>query len=174
LSSVFTHAFAGAALAVIGEARPSAATITIAAVCGVLPDADGIGYFLGIPYGSIFGHRGFLHSLLFAALLAAALTLAVFREMHPVYHFFLFFLATVSHGVLDAMTDGGLGVAFFSPFDTNRYFFPFRPLLVPPIGVRPFFTRYGLSVFLSEVRWVWLPLTVLMVAVHSLIPRRGQ
>jgi hypothetical protein len=28
-----------------------------------------------------------------------------------------FFLAAASHGLLDAMTDGGLGVAFFAPFD---------------------------------------------------------
>nr|HRC76832.1 rhodanese-like domain-containing protein [Kouleothrix sp.] len=32
------------------------------------------------------------------------------------------------HGVLDAMTDGGLGVAFFAPFSATRYFFPFRPI----------------------------------------------
>jgi hypothetical protein len=37
------------------------------------------------------------------------------------------FLATASHGVLDATTNGGLGVAFFSPFDNRRYFLPWRP-----------------------------------------------
>ncbi|MBK8609138.1 MAG: hypothetical protein IPL84_04125 [Chitinophagaceae bacterium] len=35
----------------------------------------------------------------------------------------LFLLAAASHAILDAMTTGGLGVAF-SPFDNTRYFFP--------------------------------------------------
>jgi inner membrane protein len=167
LSSIFTHAIAGAALAVIAEANPSAATIAVAAACAVVPDADGIGYMFGIPYGALFGHRGFLHSLTFAALLAAAVTLFFFRQSNPIFHFFICFAATASHGILDAMTDGGLGVAFFSPFDTTRYFFQFRPLLVPPLGIRPFFTSYGLSVLLSEARWVWLPLAVAVLAAQG-------
>src|SRR5579872_845956 len=48
--------------------------------------------------------------------------------------FSYFFVVTASHGVLDAMTDGGLGIAFFAPFDNTRYFFPFRPIKVSPIG----------------------------------------
>jgi inner membrane protein len=50
------------------------------------------------------------------------------------------FLATASHGVLDAMTDGGLGVAFFSPFDNRRYFLPWRPIVVSPISIARFFS----------------------------------
>jgi inner membrane protein len=48
---------------------------------------------------------------------------------------FYLFAATVSHGLLDALTDGGLGVAFFSPFDTSRYFFPWRPISVCPMAL---------------------------------------
>lgn len=33
------------------------------------------------------------------------------------------------------LTDGGLGVAFFSPFDNKRYFLPWRPIRVSPISV---------------------------------------
>ncbi|UFS72790.1 metal-dependent hydrolase [Geomonas sp. RF6] len=121
-----------------------------------------------MPYGSLFGHRGFLHSLTFGALVAGASALLLFRQDRPLYHFLLFFAAVASHGVTDAMTDGGLGVAFFSPFDTKRYFFRFRPILVPPIGIGPFFTRYGFTVLMSEVRWVWLPLAVGIVAVRTL------
>jgi len=54
-----------------------------------------------------------------------------------------FFLATASHGLLDAMTDGGLGVAFFVPFDKHRYFLPWTPIRVSPIGVGRFFTDRG-------------------------------
>jgi inner membrane protein len=167
MSSIFTHAIAGAALAVIAEGKPSAATVTVAALCAMAPDADGIGYMWGIPYGAIFGHRGFLHSLPFAVLLSAILTFLIFRQANPLQHFVLLFAATASHGVLDAMTDGGLGVAFFSPFNTKRYFFSFRPILVPPIGIRPFFTRYGLEVLKSEAHWVWLPLAVAVLGVRG-------
>jgi len=46
-----------------------------------------------------------------------------------------FFLATASRGILDAMTNVGLGVAFFSPFNDIRYFFPWYPILVSPISL---------------------------------------
>ena len=44
-----------------------------------------------------------------------------------------------SHGVLDALTDGGPGVAFLAPFDDTRYFFPWRPIRVSPLW-RGFFS----------------------------------
>jgi len=68
--------------------------------------------------------------------------------------------------VLDAMTDGGLGIAFFSPFHTARYFFPFTPIAVSPIGAH-FFSERGLSVLLSEFRWVWFPSIVFAVLAVS-------
>ncbi|NOU08751.1 MAG: hypothetical protein HOO98_01845, partial [Nitrospira sp.] len=71
--------------------------------------------------------------------------------------FFYLFLCTASHGLLDALTDGGLGVAFFSPFDTSRYFFTFRPVAVSPIGINAFFSEHAFHVLASEVTWIWLP-----------------
>ena len=56
-----------------------------------------------------------------------------------------------------AMTNGGLGVALFSPFSNARFFFPFRPIKVSPIGVGRFFSAKGLAVVQSEVMWLWLP-----------------
>ena len=78
-----------------------------------------------------------------------------------------FFLATASHGVLDAMTDGGLGVAFFAPLSDTRYFFPWRPIVVSPIGVAEFFGPRGLRVLWSELGWVWLPSAVVFLAGNS-------
>ena len=49
------------------------------------------------------------------------------------------FFASGVHGLLDAMTDGGLGVAFFSPFDNRRYFLPWTPIRVIPDRRQPFF-----------------------------------
>lgn len=70
------------------------------------------------------------------------------------------FLATVSHCVLDAFTDGELGVAFFAPFENSRYFFPVTPIAVSPIG-GSFFSARGLSVVLNEVVWIWVPFSAL-------------
>jgi inner membrane protein len=55
------------------------------------------------------------------------------------------------------MTDGGLGVAFFSPFDTTRYFFAVRPVAVSPNGIGEIIKHGALRVLASEIAWIWLP-----------------
>ena len=55
------------------------------------------------------------------------------------------------------MTNGGLGIAFFAPFDNRRYFLPWRPLEVSPIGTYGFFGPRGVAVLKTELVWVWLP-----------------
>lgn len=132
----------------------------LGALCSVVPDLDVIGFSFGIQYGDVWGHRGMTHSVVFAALLAGSLVALWYRGKPAVALtglFLYFFLCTASHGVLDAMTNGGLGVAFFSPFDTARYFFPVRPVLVSPIGVSEFFSAYGVRILASEAIWIWLP-----------------
>jgi len=62
------------------------------------------------------------------------------------------------------MTDGGLGVAFFSPLDNHRYFLPWRPIHVSPIGIERFFTDRGIAVLQSELLWIWLPAALLAVS----------
>jgi len=62
----------------------------------------------------------------------------------------LLFLTTASHGFLDAMTNGGLGIAFFSPFDPTRYFFPWKPILVSPIGLGRFLSQRGAAVLAAK------------------------
>jgi inner membrane protein len=76
---------------------------------------------------------------------------------------FFLFLATASHGILDAFTDGGRGIAFFAPFGTERYFFPITPMLVSPIG-RGFLSARGLHILASEVLCVWIP-SLIIVAI---------
>jgi len=131
-------------------------------VACVLPDADVIGFWAGVPYGHLFGHRGFSHSLSFA-LLAGAIAAAFARRFHARRDvaFAFVFVCTASHGVLDAMTSGGLGIAFFSPFSNHRYFFPWRVLEVAPLGVAAFFSEWGLRVVASELLWIWVPCGVL-------------
>ena len=131
--------------------------------CAIVPDLDVIGFYAGIEYGDLWGHRGITHSLMFACMLAWGTVRYGFPAYHPSQSsgwwglFLHFFLVTASHGVLDAMTDGGLGVAFLSPFDETRYFFPWRPVKVSPIGISSFFSLTGLLVLLSEATFIWLP-----------------
>jgi inner membrane protein len=177
MASVFSHAVAalGIGACFYRPGAPRRVWVT-GALCSVVPDLDVIGFRFGIRYGDFWGHRGFTHSILFAALLASIVVLLAFREGVPGLGRFAlwvyFFAATVSHGLLDAMTDGGLGVAFFSPFNNNRYFLPWTPIRVSPIGADRFFSHRGLEVVRSELLWIWLPVAVLLVSAW-LIRRRA-
>jgi inner membrane protein len=176
MASVFSHAVAALGIGACFYRPGTPKRVWVAgALCSVIPDLDVIGFQFGVHYGDFWGHRGFTHSLLFAALLASAVLLVAFRQGVPGFGRFAlwsyFFLATASHGLLDAMTDGGLGVALFSPFNTTRYFLPWRPIRVSPIGVARFFSHRGLEVVQSELLWIWLPAALLMLAAF-LIRRR--
>jgi inner membrane protein len=164
MPSAFSHAVAalGIGAAVFGRKAPSRA-LAVGAVCAALPDADVIGFKLGVRYGDLLGHRGLSHSLTFAAVLAALALPLVRRENGPSLRrlWTFLFLATASHGLLDAMTNGGLGIALLSPLDLTRYFFPFRPIEVSPISPGRFFSARGLAVMRSELVWVWLPSALL-------------
>src|SRR2546423_15715782 len=84
----------------------------LGAVAGVLPDADVIGFSLGVNYADFWGHRGFTHSLVFIALVAAAFAFLAFpRAQWRASRLSLwsyFFLAGASHSLLDMLTNGGL------------------------------------------------------------------
>ncbi len=173
MASVFSHAVAAVSL---GSAfyRPGLSKrIWVAgAFCSALPDIDVIGFHFGVRYGDFWGHRGFTHSLVFAAATAIVAGMAIskprVRDIAGCSVVLYLFLATASHGVLDAMTNGGQGVAFFSPFDNQRYFLPWRPIRVSPIGVGRFFGARGLAVLESELVWIWLPAAVFTILVFGL------
>jgi inner membrane protein len=171
MASVFSHAVAAVGISACFY-RPEIPkrVWVIGIACSVLPDLDVIGFRFGVRYGDFWGHRGFTHSLMFAVLIASAIVALGFRsgKTPGIGRFALWlylFLATASHGLLDALTDGGLGVAFFSPFDNHRYFLPWRPIRVSPIGVNRFFSDRGLAVLRSELLWIWFPSLVLAILV---------
>lgn len=169
MATIFSHAVAAVALGKVFEGgRVPARFWWLAALCSIIPDFDTFGLVFGIRYSDPLGHRGFTHSLLFALLLGLAVASVFFRDAPRLsarwWRLVLFFFAaTASHGVLDALTSGGLGVAFFSPFDTRRYFLPWRPVEVSPIGLG-FFGPRGLSVIRNEIVWIWLPSALLVLA----------
>ena len=147
----------------------------LAIIAAVLPDADVIGYqYLYIPYGHVLGHRGFFHSPCFAALFSLVVVCFFFRQERILSrrwwaYVLFFFIVGASHGLLDAMTNGGRGIALLSPFSNNRYFLPWTPIEVSPLGVRAFLSQRGLTVMKSEVLWIWIP--VMSIALFGCIVR---
>ena len=142
-------------------------------ICSVIPDADVIGFLFDIPYSHFFGHRGFFHSPFFGFLLSLFIVSVFFRNekrFAKLWWFYVtyFFVLSASHGLLDAFTNGGLGIALLSPFDDTRYFFPWSPIMVSPIGVKAFVSKWGLMVIKSELLWIWLP-SLLVIVVSRLI-----
>lgn len=168
MASMFSHAVAAVA---VGSAFPpprSARFWIYGIVCSAIPDIDVTGFALDVNYEDMLGHRGLTHSILFAAILGAAGASMIRRtqQQPPWPSLWLYlFLATVSHGILDAFTNGGLGVAFFSPFSNTRYFFAFQPIEVSPIGLSSFFSPRGLAVIKNEFLWIWIPSFVMVLTV---------
>jgi inner membrane protein len=170
LPTVISHAAVPLALGLgLGQRRIPAAVIGAGIVASMLPDLDVIGLRLGIPYDAGLGHRGASHSLL-AAALVGLLGAAASRWLQatPGWAFLFTFLAAASHGVLDAFTDGGRGVALLWPLSEERFFAPFRPIEVSPIGITSIFSARGLSVVASEALCIWLPCAMLFLALRLL------
>src|SRR4051812_30006992 len=134
------------------------------ALLPVLPDLDVFGRALGVPFYSAWGHRGVSHSLAAAAVVGVLSALLLHRRVKaPLASLVVYFAAiTASHGVLDALTNGGPGVAFFAPFDATRYFFPWRPIPVSPLASH-FFSEWGWRVFRAELALIWLPAGLVML-----------
>jgi inner membrane protein len=124
----------------------------------ILPDADVLAFRLGIAYSSDFVHRGFTHSLFFALLagLAAVPFAKVLQSTRKIVFVFIL-LCTASHGLLDMLTNGGLGVAYFWPFSSERHFFPYQVVQVSPLSLSKIMGPAGLLLFKSELIWLWLP-----------------
>ncbi|MCF7222073.1 metal-dependent hydrolase [Marilutibacter chinensis] len=169
MPTIITHALVPLAAGIaLGSRRIDRRLVLAGMAAAMLPDADVVAFALGIPYADAFGHRGASHSLLFAAVLGA-LAASFHRSLRaaPALAAIWIFACTLSHPLLDAFTDGGLGVALWWPWSHAREFAPWRPIEVSPIGAG-FFSARGLVVLMSEARWVWLPVTALALAAVAL------
>ncbi len=134
-------------------------TLLLGMFCASMPDLDVIGFSLGIPYHSMLGHRGFSHSILFSILTGIIVCYTCFQDefQNSSQRFqisFYYFLITMSHGVLDALTDGGLGVGFFIPFYNERFFFPVRPIPVSSLNIQVFFSEIGYAILKEEMKFI--------------------
>jgi len=166
MPTVFTHGLVGLGAAELFPAANKPLWFWgLSLALAAAPDLDVLAFSFHIPYSSLFGHRGFFHSLVCALVVGfgvAGLTCSVLGL--PWWWLgFYFFGVTASHGILDGFTNGGLGIAYFSPLDTRRYFFPWQPIQVSPLGMG-FFSAWGWRALRSEILWVWLPLAVVLGA----------
>lgn len=164
MPTALTHAFVALASGKACFHRPMPLRFWFLAMgCSAGPDLDIGLHSFGIEYEDLWGHRGMTHSIFFALVLSVVLVSGAFRRDAPLLTrpwwalVAFFFAITASHGLLDAFTDGGLGIAFLAPFSEARYFLPWRPLLVSHFGVGSLFTVYGMRVLLIEFVWVWIP-----------------
>ena len=161
----FGHALAGYTISRLSFPYEKSKLAFLAIFCAVIPDIDVIGRHFGISPESQWGHRGITHSITFAILLSVAVVFIFYSKTAGKQRLKLiafFFVATISHGCLDALTDGGHGVGFFMPFSDGRYFFPWHPIKVSPLSLSRFFSAKGWEILRSEAMWIGLPCALLL------------
>lgn len=133
------------------QAGPHWPSAALWCTLSLLPDLDVIGFSAGVRYGDPWGHRGATHSLVFSIALGVTIGLLAHWFNRPAIRTGLVAsLVLASHAALDTMTDGGLGCALWWPFEETRYFAPWRPIPVAPIGPA-FFSAAGAAIALTEV-----------------------
>lgn len=163
MPSAITHAVVGISAGVaISNGKAPVRFWILSVICAILPDLDVLAFKLGISYENFWGHRGFIHSIPFAIIVGFVVATVFFKkEGIPskgwLFYCLFFSVVTASHGVLDALTNGGLGIALLSPFDNERYFFWATPIAVSPLSIKAFMGERGVSILKNEIMWVWLP-----------------
>lgn len=163
--TVITHTAVPLAIGLgLGRTTVSPRLLVAGMVASVLPDLDVLAFRFGIAYSDQIGHRGLSHSLLFAFILAAIACLFCARLNAPRLSAFVFVLvAGASHGLLDMLTNGGLGIAYLWPFSDQRFFFPEQVIQVSPLSIHRLLGPAGLAVLKSELLWVWLPASAVLL-----------
>lgn len=170
----FSHIWAAIALSpFFSKKRGVLQLLLLGMFCTIVPDADVIAFDFGIPYGHLFGHRGFTHSIFFSVLLSVIILMLFYRKQFAITKqwlplFIYFFLCTFSHTFFDAMTNGGKGVAMFAPFYNERIFLPWRPIQVAPLSWDGLMSDWGRRVLISEFKVIWIPCILFLLVVLGL------
>jgi len=137
-------------------------TLLLGSLCSIIPDIDVISENFGIigeDKYDFLAHRGFTHSILFGIIWSIIIIIVFHRKDVKKYYVLglFYFICTCSHGVLDSMTNGGVGISFFFPINTDRYFLPIRVIEVSPLGISSFFSEWGLEVLINEFKYIGIP-----------------
>ena len=159
MPSLLGHAVAGLAItAAFHRDKLPRRTWGLAVFCAVAPDLDWFVSLANIHRGHVLNHRGVAHSLFAAAALAAVVFLLAFRkEQRRGAVWLCLTVAAMSHGLLDACTAGGVGVALFMPFSDTRWACIWQPGHVAPLPMGREHTYTFLASLLDEARWIGLP-----------------
>jgi inner membrane protein len=168
MPTVVSHSLVAIAFSEAFEKSKTLKFWTLSILCSIIPDIDVVMFGFGIPYQHMFGHRGFTHSVVFALIIAFFTVCFGYREIGKYtkkwWKYFCYFLILLLvHDLLDAMTSGGLGIGFFIPFDSTRYYLPFRPIRASPLSLTRLFDSEGKRVIVSEIVWVWIPTGALLL-----------
>lgn len=148
MPTIYTHAIVGAGLGNL--CIPQRRRWLFWALVILLPVTPDLDAFSKSAYGSITGHRGFTHSLVFAALVGVMTAFLVHRALRVKLWALsvLFFAVTASHSILDMFTDGGFGIPLLWPV-TDQRFGPYGPIRVTGGDLTRSIT--------TEIWYVWLP-----------------
>ena len=110
--------------------------VTLFALLAMLPDADVLLVALGTDDNGAAGHRGASHSLLFAVAVGVLVGLIARRlGGRGVRTAIVAAIAVASHGLLDAVGEGGRGIPLLWPFSDGRFMSPWRVLPDAPRGL---------------------------------------
>lgn len=164
MSSLVGHGLAGTLASSVAcgpqAFRGRRVMLWLGAAIALVPDFDVVIWMVLRPAG-ISPHRGFSHSLLFAAMSALVFTVAARLRARLPLRTALFALlgAAISHPLLDFLMGAGPGIRFLAPFSETGYLFALRA--VPT-------AYYGLSAG-SLLAVLLAPRTILGVALEVLI-----
>lgn len=160
MPTIFSHiAFPIAATVALGRQRVPVSMLLVGMLATVVPDFDGIAFKLGIPYGGMWGHRGFTHTLGFALAMGLLGLILAQRWKLPAWKACAWIaLCTFSHPLADTLTNGGIAIPLFWPITETRFFSPWTPVEVSPIALKRLFTERGAAVIGSEIKVLWIPM----------------
>lgn len=158
MATTYTHAVVGLGIAQIYV--PGRRRWLYWLLAGFLAAAPDLDAFSTATYGALLGHRGITHTLVFALWLGFLTASLTFRPLRANLWVLtgVFFLATASHGLLDALTRGGMSVPFFWPVTDQRYG-NWGPIPVSDLAFEIPDPRESRALH-SELWWVWLPTAV--------------
>ena len=170
MASIFGHVAASTAIGYAffpRQIRPL--TLLAAGFCAFAPDLDVLAFRFGIAYESQWGHRGWTHSAVFALVfgMLAGWAMSSKDRKQTGWLMLWLMLSTLSHPLLDMLTNGGRGCALWWPFSLQRLFFPWRPVQVSPVSVSDFISEWGLAVLASEFLWIGLPALALVLLAYT-------
>lgn len=168
MPTIFTHALLPVIAAVgLSNPRLSSRLVAAGAAVAILPDADIVGRYFGVPHSADFGHRGATHTLIFA-LLVASLALPSARRMRasPGAAFAFIFLSVLSHPLADMLTSGGKGIMLLWPLEDERFKFWAHPVRASAVGLQGFETGTIWPTLMSELIWLLIPAALLAIFVR--------